>query len=63
MNIDKSLQLIGAEIRKLREETELSQEKFAHKIDIDRTYYSGIERGERNISALNLIKIAKGLEV
>ena len=63
MNSDKSLQLIGAEIRKLREETELSQEKFAHKVDIDRTYYSGIERGERNVSALNLIKIAKGLEV
>ena len=57
------LQEIGRKIRDLRLETGLSQEKFALKINMDRTYFSSVESGKRNISICNLKKIADGLEV
>lgn len=56
------LALLGQQIRRLREEKDLSQEEFASLADIDRAYYGGIERGERNVAALNLLKIADALE-
>ncbi|MDY0043021.1 MAG: helix-turn-helix transcriptional regulator, partial [Desulforhabdus sp.] len=42
-----------------------SQEAFAAESGLDRSYYGGIERGERNVAALNLVQIAKilGVEV
>jgi transcriptional regulator with XRE-family HTH domain len=55
--------LLGEQIRGLREEKNLSQEEFAGLADIDRAYFGGIERGERNVAALNLIKIADALGV
>lgn len=55
--------MLGQQIRRLREEKNLSQEEFAGLADIDRAYYGGIERGERNVAALNLIKIADALGV
>lgn len=55
---------LGIRLQKLRKEkTGLSQEKFALKIDMDRTYYSSVESGKRNISIVNIKKIADGLEV
>jgi transcriptional regulator with XRE-family HTH domain len=54
---------LGKRIRELRIEKGFSQEAFAFEINIDRTYMGGIERGERNIAAINLIRIAKGLKV
>lgn len=57
------LQQIGDRIRDLRTEANLSQEKLAFACDLDRTYIGSVERGERNISALNLKKIAKALKV
>lgn len=52
----------GAQVRKLRKNhTELSQEAFAHSINMDRTYYCSIENGERNVSLENIKKIADGL--
>ena len=54
---------LGNRIRELRIEKGFSQEAFAFEINLDRTYMGGIERGERNIAAINLIKIAKGLKV
>ncbi len=57
------LVLLGQQIRRLREEQGLSQEEFAGLADIDRAYYGGIERGERNVAALNIIKIAEALKV
>ena len=57
------LALLGQQIRRLREEKGLSQEEFAGLADIDRAYYGGIERGERNVAALNIIKIADALKV
>ena len=55
------LALLGQYIRRLRDEKGLSQEEFAGLADIDRAYYGGIERGERNVATLNLIKIAEAL--
>ncbi len=57
------LKLIGNNIRKLRQLKSLSQEGLAEVADLDRTYVSSVERGERNVSAINLKKIADALEV
>lgn len=54
---------IGVRIRELRKETGLSQEKFASKIGMDRTYFASVELGKRNISIVNLEKIAQGLDI
>lgn len=54
---------IGANVRRLREEKGLSQEKFGFESDIDRTYISGIERGRRNPTATIIEKIASALGV
>ena len=54
---------IGNRIRELRNQTGLSQEKFAQKIGMDRTYFASVELGKRNISIVNLEKIAIGLEI
>jgi transcriptional regulator with XRE-family HTH domain len=53
----------GNRIKNLRMEKGLSQEKFALSIDMDRTYYASVEKGKRNISIINIEKIAKGLEI
>lgn len=53
----------GNRIRELRVLTGLSQEKFALKIDMDRTYYASVEAGKRNISIINIKKIADGLDI
>ena len=49
---------IGTRIRELRMQTGLSQEKFAQKIGMDRTYFASVELGKRNISIVNIEKIA-----
>lgn len=53
---------IGHRIRELRKAKGFSQEEFAYEVGLDRTYMGSVERGERNIAALNLIKIAKALK-
>lgn len=53
----------GLAIKKLREETGLSQEKFALSIGMDRTYYASVEAGKRNISIQNIYKIAEGFNI
>lgn len=53
----------GKRIRLLRKERGLSQERFALLINMDRTYYSSVESGKRNISLQNIVKIARGLNV
>ena len=50
---------IGDRIRKLRHERGLSQEKFANLCELDRTYIASIEQGNRNVSIVNLEKIAR----
>jgi len=53
----------GACVRKYRSGTGLSQEKFALKINMDRTYLASVESGRRNISIENIKKIADGLNL
>lgn len=55
--------LLGRRIKELRKKTGMSQEKFALRIDMDRTYFASVESGKRNISVRNIKKIADGLEV
>jgi len=54
---------LGNNIRKYRKAKGWSQEELAFQAGLDRTYIGSIERGERNVAALNLVKIAKVLEV
>ncbi len=54
---------IGNKIRKLRHQRDLSQEQFANVCGLDRTYIAGIEQGKRNVSIVNLEKIAKAFEI
>ena len=49
-------------IRKRREELGFSQEKLADQCGFDRTYISMLERGVRNPSFLNLLKLSDGLQ-
>jgi transcriptional regulator with XRE-family HTH domain len=52
----------GTALRELRTAHGLSQEQLAHKAGLDRTYVSGIERGERNPSFANLLRLAEAVE-
>lgn len=60
--MSEPLILLGQAIKDRRNQLGLSQEKLADKCGFDRTYISMLERGKRNPSLLNLIKIAQGLE-
>lgn len=53
----------GKQVKKLRLEKGLSQEKLAYEADLDRTYIPSIEKGERNVSITVIEKIAKALKV
>jgi transcriptional regulator with XRE-family HTH domain len=57
------LKALGDKARALRTNLDLSQEALAERCDFDRTYISLIERGQRNPSFTNLIRLAEGLEV
>lgn len=54
---------VGQRIRELRTDFGFSQERFALKIEMDRTYLASVEAGHRNISLLNLQKIVQGLDI
>lgn len=54
---------LGQRIQSLRKECDISQEKFALQIDMDRTYLASVEAGKRNVSLCNIKKIADGLNV
>lgn len=58
-----ALVALGQQIRKVRKERGYSQEDFANGAGLGRSYYGGVERGERNIAALNLMRVAAALEV
>jgi transcriptional regulator with XRE-family HTH domain len=59
----KLLVRFGERVRELRQATGLSQEAFADRCGLDRTYISGIERGKRNVSLENLKVLAEALDV
>lgn len=57
------LKALGRAIRNGREVYGISQEALAHQAGIDRSHMGKIERGERNVTALNLLRIAAALGV
>ena len=58
---DRTLCLrFGRAIRRIREAQRINQEEAAERCGLHRTYYSGVERGIRNVSLVNVEKIAKG---
>tara|TARA_B110000093_G_scaffold163261_1_gene185980 strand:- start:1 stop:216 length:216 start_codon:yes stop_codon:yes gene_type:complete len=59
----KILIKFGERVREIRKEKELSQEELAHKANLHRTYIGMIERAEKNITLVNIEKIANALEV
>jgi transcriptional regulator with XRE-family HTH domain len=60
---DKLLAAVGQRIRELREGKGFSQEGFSLEVNLHRNYYGRVERGEQNLSILNLMKIAVILDV
>lgn len=62
-NREKSDVLVrfGVRVRALRKAKGLNQEELAYRCELDRTYIGGVERGERNVSLLNICKIAEAL--
>jgi transcriptional regulator with XRE-family HTH domain len=55
--------VLAKNMRRLRATRGVSQEALAHESGINRTYLSGVERSERNVSIDNIARIAKGLQV
>lgn len=54
---------VGLRIRELRKEHNISQKDLSYNSDLDRSYIASVENGKRNISIVNLEKIAKALNV
>jgi transcriptional regulator with XRE-family HTH domain len=64
--MDKKMDVLlrfGQQVRERRSALGLSQEAFADKCKLDRTYISGIERGKRNVALRNIEAIAKALGI
>lgn len=59
----KHLHIVGSAIRRRRSANGLSQEAFADLCGLDRTYIGGVERGERNVSIVNLLRISSALNI
>lgn len=60
---DPALVGIGRAIRELRAEVGLSQETLAYEAGVDRSYMGGIERGEHNMTIINLLRICRCLRI
>jgi len=56
-------QVFGNTIRDIRKQRGMSQEELADKSNLHRTYVGGIERGERNVSLINILRLAHALNV
>lgn len=60
---DDPREVFGQRVRLLREKAKLSQEGLAELCGLHRNYVGGIERGERNVSLLNIVQLSRGLGV
>ncbi|MEG1645346.1 MAG: helix-turn-helix transcriptional regulator [Alistipes sp.] len=54
---------IGYRIKSLREQSSMSQKDLAYSADLDRSYIASVENGCRNISIVNIEKIANALNI
>ena len=61
--MEEILKALGSRIRKLRSRQGYSQESFADKCGVHRTFMGTIERGESNLSFSNLVKVSQGLGI
>ena len=59
----RDLVRFGRRLRELRTQAHLSQEELAERAGVHRTYVGGVERGERNVGLLNLLRFARALRV
>lgn len=57
------LKKLGERIKQLRKEANISQEKLAEIAGLDRTYINSVENGKRNISIINIEKIANAFGI
>jgi transcriptional regulator with XRE-family HTH domain len=62
VNHDRLLLALGTEVRQRRITLQLSQEELADRCGLHRTYVGSVERGERNVSLVNIAKLASALE-
>lgn len=62
VSVDDLLKRFGERLRDVRRRKGLSQEKLAELAGVHRTFVSSVERGERNISLLNIARLAKALD-
>jgi transcriptional regulator with XRE-family HTH domain len=53
----------GQQVKSFRVLAELTQEQLAEAAELDRSYIGGLERGERNLTLLNLLTVAKALKI
>jgi transcriptional regulator with XRE-family HTH domain len=60
---DRIKKEFGERLKSIRRQKGLSQEALAFACDLDRSYVGGVERGERNISLINIRKLARALGV
>ncbi|MDF1502689.1 helix-turn-helix transcriptional regulator [Roseisolibacter sp. H3M3-2] len=58
-----TLRAFGLKVRDVRIARGLSQEQLAAACGLDRTYIGGVERGERNLGLLNIVRIARTLSL
>ena len=56
------LKAFGLRVRKFREAMHWSQDQLAEQANLHRTYISGLERGERNVSVINVLRLARALK-
>ena len=54
---------VGKRIKEIREKKSISQKDLSFSADLDRSYIASVENGKRNISIVNLEKIANALDV
>ena len=62
-NEERLKQNFGNRLRELRTERGVSQEDLALTAGLDRTYVNSVEQGKRNISLVNIVRLAKALKV
>lgn len=59
----QQLRLLGESVRRERKRLKVSQEDFAELCDLHRTYIGQVERGEKNISFINILRISTALRI
>jgi transcriptional regulator with XRE-family HTH domain len=63
VTVNPQLKKFGEQVRNFRKARGLSQEELAELAGLHRNYIGGIERGERNVALLNILRLAKALEI